>query len=264
MNGLKGLLAGIALVMSSQQVFALYNGAKMPPEFENTSTVISFSGLKFHCSYTIIHSQYLLTAAHCVDALSEGQFVQSKSSDGSREGRHRIEKIIRKEGYKADYTNIKDRDLSLSYVKTDIALIKLRDPITEYPIKIVPLVQVDQDNLKLPAILLANGFDEYNDELRVGYSKMLPAKLDWYSYRKSNGEVVDLNVLDVLNAASEIRGICHGDSGGAVLIYQNNQWELIGIMASGNAAMGCHKKNIEGMAVPVIDSLTWIKAEMEN
>lgn len=253
---MKQLVFSVIVLMSLASV-AAYNADPLPAEFKEASTVISFSNAKYDCSYIIVGEKHLLTAAHCTDFLKEGQSVSSRSSDSKNSGKHVIEKIIKHAKYQPGYEDLKDQDKSLALVQNDIALIRLANPIQDYPIRIAPLVRAEGGSYP-KALLIGNGHAENR---RTGISGALDVKLDAYAYRNRNKEVIQLQLF-IFEATARRASACDGDSGGGIFLKQNGRYELVATIATKDRSVECGKSGSEGLAVPVLDNLDWILPEL--
>jgi hypothetical protein len=273
-----------AVAAFTQNSWGIMNGEALPTEWNGTSSVITLSHtnlenqwsvnstvvrgdqnrdiVKDGCSFVIIGERHLLTAGHCAEGLREGQGVSSRSSDDSKQENHEIEKIIFHARYPKGFKDQRPRgeaemEKYLSLVETDIALIRFSNKISTYPIRIVPLVRAETSK---KTMVVANGprGEQGKDK---GQSSKLDVKFDVYGYRNSKREVVQLNVF-ILESLKSDAGLCHGDSGGAALIFQNDRWELTGIISSLLSDKKCGSSKDGVLAVPVLDNLKWILPEI--
>ncbi len=260
-----GLLA--ALLTTSLTAKAINKGEDLPSDLRASSVVIMLAGTAKDqvgggCSYVVVGPRHLLTAGHCGELVREGQSVNAVSSDKKNIEENTIEKIVFHAKYEKGTGDQKPQgeaevEKFLAKVPTDIALIRLKETI-KFPVQPIPLVADEQDGK--PTVLISNG---PNGDIKGGISFSVPVKTGGYAYRNSQKKVVSLPLI-----RSEIQksdsGACHADSGGGLFIFQNQRWELMGIMSTveniSNQKCGTSQNDV--LIVPVLDNLQWLKPEL--
>jgi len=206
------------------------------------------------CGATLISSQWLVTAAHCV--------VDSFLLDVAVLGEHDVtiddESLITID---VDVTEmIRHPDYSAITYNNDIALLRLASPV--------------DTSLYVPACLPKAGSD---------YVDKLVWVLGW-GRTQENGEVSDvlqeleLKVVDDATCYEAMDGDtfadeqicaggdlgkdgCQGDSGGPLAYNELDRWELAGVTSWG---IGCAREGKYGVYTEVPNYLDWIIATISN
>lgn len=178
-------------------------------EFPFVAGVSSLSPRK-QCLGTLLTKQWILTATHCVDGLSSvtvthigGERDFDNFGDDPRYGALR-------------HLHPGWDPLAGEYESTDLALVRLRDPLTSAYVRPVRLLSEEEANALTPgAMATLVGLDALGSATGVSYIET--PLLDSEDGRLHFG------------AASQ-----PGDSGGAVLIGRNDEWVLIGVIYWGD------------------------------
>nr|XP_012215619.1 PREDICTED: trypsin-1-like [Linepithema humile] len=209
-----------------------------------------FNKGNLHCGGTLINSQYVLTAGHCVKWTNHADISVGL-------GMHDIEN--KNEGYVASIDKIilhKDFESDYLHDTNDIALIRLKDPVTF------------DENVR-PACLPHKGTDYTEHNVKVtgwgrvttsgGASKFLRQAtlkvMSWAACR--NTSFGDHLTESMLCAYRDDIDACQGDSGGPLLYERTDgKYEVIGIVSWG---IGCANRGIPGVYVKNTDYLNWIK-----
>jgi secreted trypsin-like serine protease len=232
---------------------------------ENPGQIKTIDGTKYmsheFCDYVVVGTRHLLTAGHCTDSLKEGMEVKSLSNDHKSSAILKIEKIIRHPNYKIGWnkegTSVQDQ---ISKMKFDIALIRLAQPISGYPIQIATLAKSEDEDITDGVTVDPESLEGVIDE-----SRHISTSYETYAYRGSDGKVVHPGLFYV-EYESGARGFCHGDSGGGLFVYKNKSPIVLAI----NSAMlnankeRCGDKKTALLSVPVKDNLDWIVPELSN
>jgi hypothetical protein len=250
-----GLLSAINL--AGTPAFADGSSASQKP-----ATVIHVSsGLDQveSCTYVIIGQRHLLTAGHCTESLKSGMIFRSRSTDGQSSASHKVENVIRHPQYIPGWDTNTGYDINkkIELMQFDIAVVRLTDPIVEYPIQPLPLAQIDEGS----DVAFATEAVNVNDI--VSERQHMTTSFSSYAYRKKDGTVVrpGLFLVEIENAQ---RGFCHSDSGGGIIVSEKGNRVLLAILSSmiDDPKKKCADKTRSILAVPVIDNLKWILPEI--
>ncbi|XP_048458982.1 transmembrane protease serine 3-like [Rhincodon typus] len=208
------------------------------------------------CGGSIIASQWIATAAHCVIEfifLSSWKvyvgIVEQPLTDSSS---YVVEKIIYHKKYKGrtyDY---------------DIALIKLARPLMFNDwIQPICLPNSGQEFAE-GTVCWISGWgltDEGADEISVS---LMEAQVPLISNHVcSRPEIYYKRISSRMICAGYLQGgidSCQGDSGGPLACKENNAWKLVGITSWG---AGCANQNKPGVYARVTEYLDWIHKQME-
>ncbi|XP_043556130.1 transmembrane protease serine 3 [Chiloscyllium plagiosum] len=209
------------------------------------------------CGGSIIASQWIATAAHCVVEfifLTSWKvyvgIVEQPLTDSSS---YIVEKIIHHKKYKGrtyDY---------------DIALIKLARPLMFNDwIQPICLPNSGQEFAEGTACwisgwgLTAEGADEISVSLMEAQVPLIS------NHVCSRPEIYYKRISSRMICAGYLQGgvdSCQGDSGGPLACKENSVWKLVGITSWG---AGCANQNKPGVYARVTEYLDWIHKQMER
>lgn len=206
---------------------------------------------KFFCGGSLINSQYVLTAAHCTFGTSKNQIVARLGEYDFNDPRdphddYQVVEIKRHGQYNS---------MSL---RNDIALLKLEKPVTfnEF-VKTICLPEAATDYIGREATLV--GWGHLN-----GVSGGTSDVLQEASFPViSNDQCSESHRLPIPSslicaaAVSRDKGACNGDSGGPLMLLdENDRWKVIGIVSWGRR--GCNPK-FPTVYTRVTHFMDWIK-----
>ncbi|HYX34461.1 MAG TPA: trypsin-like serine protease [Oligoflexus sp.] len=176
---------------------------------ERVSTV----GLSIGCTGTVIASNLILTAAHCVSNKAMSVVFRTNMY---QQGTGVVIPVERKV-YHAQY-----KPTGKFIVPYDIAMLKLASniPATYKPVKLLPAGQP----LKPGEAVVQAGYGETIQRGGGAFGR-LRAVANTYSGRGSFGRVIVSN--------QNLKGTCAGDSGGPVFVKRGAEWYVAGALSGG-------------------------------
>ncbi|XP_072369257.1 transmembrane protease serine 3 isoform X2 [Scyliorhinus torazame] len=208
------------------------------------------------CGGSIIASQWIATAAHCVVKFlfitSWKVYVGIVKQPLTESSSYVVEKIIHHRKYK---------ERSYDY---DIALIKLEGPLTFNDwIQPICLPNSGQEfgegkSCWISGWGLTDGGDEISFNLRAAQVPLIS------NHVCSRPEVYYKSISSRMICAGYLQGgvdSCQGDSGGPLACNEDNTWKLVGITSWG---AGCANQNKPGVYARVTEYLEWIHEQMEK
>ncbi len=213
------------IIFFSSSCFAISGGLNSEPSHlgsdnqliaSHTVALLNTQNANFHsrCTGTLIKSNVILTAAHCIPDQVEDLWVVTSVYEFSIAQRHPVIRVIKHDLYKSFHL---PREGMPNY---DLALVEFSGelPATYRPTSWVTSWQNQQQRFSLPV---------------AGYGETKAQKGDAGELRIGKIIVFDYDVQKHYFRADQLsgEGICKGDSGGPVFLKIDQNFYIVGVVS---------------------------------
>ena len=166
-----------------------------------------------HCGGTVVDSEWIVTAAHCVAADSSWDRVEVIAGEANLDGKNSVRRVSR--------NAVCHSGFEYDGLKEDVALIRLDEPLP-YDIKPAGLDQQNQTSAREGSTGLVAGWPVTG--LKAGDRQL----------NKTQVEITDVQVpgyITAVSASGGPDGVCRGESGGPLMAYGSFGLQLAGVLS---------------------------------
>lgn len=211
------------------------------------------------CGGSILNSRYILTAAHCLDDADVSQLAIVTNNGvvaGVRlDELKKVESIKLHEGYNA------------STLKNDIAIIKLKEPMTNYTAVSIPNSPTEYASLNTVTAMGLGYIDDSESKPSIiqyaDVTKLTDSECDTRVQAIYGGTYESLYqecTIPKKNTSDQLTGVCNGDSGGPLTFNSGGTYKQYGLTSYG-ASSSCSAENVPQVFTELLGYKAWIETQ---